>query len=88
MQWQEKIRAEFQPAKGAGEAEECVKTVLAAFTKANGYNYNWRDMAKEHHWYEKFARTLPMTKKNLISEKLIGFDKASGRHYLTEEKSI
>lgn len=87
MEWQEKIRAEFQPAKGANEAEECVKTVLAAFTKENGYSYNFREMGRKHHWYEKFPRTLLMTKKNLVSEKLIGFDKESGRHYLTEEKS-
>jgi hypothetical protein len=87
MSWQENIRKVFQPAKGANEAEECVKTVLAAFTKENGYSYNWREMGRKHHWYEKFARTLAMTKKNLIAEKLIGFDKATGRHYLTEEKS-
>ena len=87
MEWQETIRKEFQPAKGANEAEECVKTVLAAFTKENGYCYNWRDMSRKHHWHSKFAHTLTMTKKNLIAEKLIGFDKATGRHYLTEEKS-
>ncbi len=87
MEWQEQIRKVFQPAKGANEAEECVKTVLAAFTKENGYSYNWREMGRKHHWYEKFANTLSRTKKTLIGEKLIGFDKATGRHYLTEEKS-
>ena len=138
MEWQEQIRKSFQPAKGANEAEECVETVLAAFRKENGYSYNWREMGRKHHWYEKFPNTLSSrlrkksvrgeiggicgdtksspatdlaflgqlcviyffalfakllfpqparTKKTLIAERIIGFDKATGRHYLTEEKS-
>jgi hypothetical protein len=86
MEWQEKIRTEFQPAKGSSEAEDCVKTVMDTFTKANGYSFNWREMNRKHRWYEKFPRTLKMTKQNLVNDKLIGFDKESGRHYLTEVK--
>jgi hypothetical protein len=86
MEWQEEIRRVFQPAKGASEAEECVKTVLDAFRNAPGRSFNWREMSRKYHWHEKFPTRLTITKKNLIAEKVIGFDKETGRHYLNEEK--
>jgi hypothetical protein len=84
MDWQEEIRRDFQPAKGSNEAEECVKTVLAAFTEANGYKYQWRETAWKRHWYEKFAKTLKMTRRNLLDEGVIKRDK-TGVVYLNRE---
>ena len=85
MEWQEQIRKVFQPAKGANEAEECMKTVLDAFRNAPGRWLNWRKVARKHHWYEKYPRSLLATKRLLEKEKVIALDKTTNRHFLTEE---
>ena len=79
--------AEFKPAKGAGEAEECVKTVLAASRKRTGRTTTGVT-GQETSPVREGREDASDDEKELISGKLIGFDKASGCHYLTEEKSI
>lgn len=84
MEWQESIRALFQPAKGANETEECMKTVLDQFKKAPGHALNWRLTAQQKNWYRRFPRSIKGVRRTLESEGVIVYDKKSRKHYLNE----
>jgi hypothetical protein len=87
MEWQEKIRTIYQPAKGSNEHSECMATVLDAFERAPGHALNWREACRKHNWHRRFPRALPGIKKQLETERVIVRDKESGRHYLTQAVS-
>jgi hypothetical protein len=87
MEWQEQIRAVFQPAKGSNEAQECANTVCDTFRAAPGRALNWREASRKHNWHRRFPRTLPLIKKNLVADGILVFHKDSGKYYINEGPS-
>lgn len=86
MEWQEKIRATYQPAKGANEAQECVNAVLDVFENAPGRCLNMRDASRKHNWHRRFPRTFSSVKRMLEADRVIVKNKETGLHYLNETK--
>lgn len=86
MQWQEKIREVYQPAKGANEWQECAQVVEKAFENAPGKAAKWRDICQKNNWYRKY-RCLKQVKQSLEEAGVIAKDKTSGKHYLAKERN-
>lgn len=84
MEWQEKIRRVYSPAKGANEFEECVIEIEDTFRAAPGRALNWREISQRKNWHRRFPRAIRGMKKMLMDEGKLGFDKKSGKHYLNE----
>ncbi len=85
MEWQERIRGVFRPAKGANEHQECVDTVIQAFREAPGRAANWSKLARKKRWDRKFPRSLASVKRLLEDMGRLTKDKETGKHFLREE---
>jgi hypothetical protein len=74
MEWQEKIRAVFAPAKGSNEYENCMHTILDAFEKQE--TWKWRDLCRKYNLLRKFPRSLKSVRSLLTSgqDAEIGYD--------------
>jgi hypothetical protein len=84
MEWQEKIRRVYRPAKGSNEHEECVIEIEDTFRAAPGRALNWREISQRKNWHRRFPRAIRGMKKMLMDEGKLGYDKKSGKHYLNE----
>lgn len=81
MEWQEQIRAAYQPARGANEWQECMNAVLDAFEKAPGKALNWRKTATAKNWYRKFPRAIKGVQITLERDGVIELSKEHRKHF-------
>jgi len=81
VEWQEKIRELYRPAKGSNEWQECMNAVLDAFENAPGSALNWRETATKKHWYRSFPRALSGVKRTLERDGVIVENKEHKKHF-------
>ena len=87
VEWQEKIRELYRPAKGSNEWQECMNAVLDAFEKAPGKALHWRQTATKKHWYRSFPRALSGVKRTLERDGVIVESKEHKKHFYRGEAS-
>jgi hypothetical protein len=81
VEWQEKIREIYRPAKGSNEWQECMNAVLDAFENAPGKALHWRQTATKKHWYRSFPRALSGVKRTLERDGVIVESKEHKKHF-------
>ena len=87
MEWQEKIRAVFAPAKGSNEYENCMHTILDAFEKQE--TWRWRDLCRKYNLLRKFPRSLKSVRSLLTSglDAEIGYDPNEKLYYKKKQEN-
>jgi hypothetical protein len=81
MEWQEKIRMLYAPARSRHPYAQCMDMVMDYFEKSTGL-INWRNVAKSEHWYgREFSHELMKVKNNLISDGVLVASEQKGLFY-------
>jgi hypothetical protein len=82
MDWQEVIRARFQPAEGSDDFECLAKEIKRAFKRQPGQAAKWRDLSRKYHWSEHHCNL--QVRRSLLENGELGFDKKSKKYYLID----
>ena len=89
MEWQEKIREGYQPAKGSTDSENCIATILDAFEKEPKRVWKWRDLCRKENLNRRFPRCLHSVKTLLTKgdDAEIGYDPETKTYYLKQQEN-
>src|SRR6266478_2516037 len=79
-EWQEQIRAQYQPGLSQDLDGKCTEAILVTLmTLPKGKSFNWSTLAKRKNWYKKYGVSrLTRVRSGLVKAGEIGFDDESG----------
>jgi hypothetical protein len=79
-EWQEQIRAQYQPGLSQDLDGKCTEAILVTLmTLPKGKSFNWSTLAKRKNWYKKYGVSrLTRVRSGLVKAGEIGFDEESG----------
>jgi hypothetical protein len=83
MEWQEKVRGFYQPAKGTNDHQEAVLTIEEALMKVGGAA-SWRHLTLKNNWFRlPWYRQLIPARKTMLENGDLAFDRNEKVYRLT-----